>query len=194
MQERTPEAYRAALLRLQLETQRLETLAQSLILTTRDDAAIAVNPVDIGVAAEHAAEHMQPLASARGIALTCGVATGIDVVGDADMLERAIVVLIDNALRFARKRVDVTVDATGDVATIVVRDDGPGFSDAARDAATQRFWRDDPARSGSGTGLGLAIARSIAERHRGTLALDNATVGTGAVVTLTLPAAAAATV
>jgi signal transduction histidine kinase len=192
MHERTPEAYRAALLRLQRETQRLETLAQSLILTTRDDASIAVHPVVAGAVAARATEHMQPLASARGIALTCAVVADVEVMGDAQMLERAIVALIDNALRFARSRVEVTVEAGDGIATIVVRDDGPGFSDAARDAATRRFWRDDPARSGNGTGLGLAIARSIAERHRGTLALDNATAGTGAVVTLTLPATALA--
>jgi signal transduction histidine kinase len=41
-----------------------------------------------------------------------------------------------------------------------------------------------------GTGLGLAIARSIAARHRGTIELRNASDGAGAVVLLTVPAAA----
>ena len=71
---------------------------------------------------------------------------------------------------------------------ITVYDDGLGFSDAATRKATRRFWREDPARSGTGTGLGLAIARSIVERHGGTIALENESNGTGAVVVLTLPA------
>ena len=187
MHERTPEAYRAALLRLQRETQRLEKLAQSLILTTRDDTAVALQPMVAGVVAARATEQMQPLASARGIALTCTAAADVEVLGDAEMLERAIVALIDNALRFARRRVDVTVAAEVSAATIAIRDDGPGFSEAALQEATGRFWRDDPPLSGSGTGLGLAIARAIVERHRGTLLLSNATDGMGAVVIIKIP-------
>jgi signal transduction histidine kinase len=102
------------------------------------------------------------------------------------MLERAIVALIDNALRFARRTVTVTVERAGTGARIAVADDGPGFSEEALRDATARFWRDDPARSGTGTGLGLAIAQSIIERHGGTIALRNVAEGSGAVVELTL--------
>lgn len=188
MQERTPEAYRSALQRLQRETQRLETLAESLILTTREDARpLATTSVPAGEIAAHATMHMQPLAASRGITLTFAGTPPVDIEADADMLERAIVALIDNALRFARETVSVSVTSDGTQAGITVRDDGPGFSpDALRDA-TSRFWRDDPARSGAGTGLGLAIARSIAERHRGSLALRNDGAGCGAVVVLAVP-------
>jgi signal transduction histidine kinase len=190
MQERTPAAYRSALQRLQRETQRLETLAESLILTTREDARpFTAGPVPAGEIAARATAHMQPLAASHGIALTFDGAPAVSVDADADMLERAIVALIDNALRFARERVGVAVTSDGTHAGIAVRDDGPGFSpDALRDA-TSRFWRDDPARSGAGTGLGLAIARATAERHHGSLELQNAGGGIGAVVVLTVPIA-----
>ena len=148
MHERTPEAYRGALQRLQRETQRLEKLAQSLILTTREDAAIAVHPMLAGDVAARATEQMQPLANARGIALTCTAAPGVEVMGDAEMLERAIVALIDNALRFARRRVDVHGRGRSRPQRSRSGDDGPGFSEAALREATGRFWRDDPARSG----------------------------------------------
>jgi signal transduction histidine kinase len=187
MLERTPEAYRSALQRLQRETQRLETLAQHLILTTRDDGATsAAMPVDLSGIAARATDRMQPLAQARRIALSCA-ATAVEVTADAGMLERAIVALIDNALRFARGNVDVGVTFDGANATISVSDDGVGFSEAALREATNRFWRDDPARSGTGTGLGLAIVRSIVERHGGTIVLRNRTEGVGAVVVLTVP-------
>lgn len=187
MHERTPEAYRSALERLRRETQRLETLAQSLILTTRDDErSMPLVPVGAGEVAARATERMKPLASSRNITLASDAIEDANVMADADMLERAIVALIDNALRFARRVVTVTVQRKGSGARITVGDDGPGFSEDALREATGRFWRDDPARSGNGTGLGLAIARSIIERHGGTIALSNAAGGSGAVVELTL--------
>jgi two-component system OmpR family sensor kinase len=190
MQDRSPEAYRSALQRLQRETQRLETLAQNLILTTREDAeprpttAVAAEAI-----AQRATARMQPLAATHDIVLTCDAAPPIEITADADALERTIVALIDNALRFARKRVTIRVGADGTDAVITVSDDGAGFSEAALRDATGRFWRDDPSRSGVGTGLGLAIARAIVERHHGTIALRNEPQGGGAVVVLTLPAA-----
>jgi two-component system OmpR family sensor kinase len=188
MHERTPEAYRSTLVRLQRETQRLEALAQSLILTARDDAVSALSPVPLGAAAVRATSRMQPLATSRNIALTCAPALPVSIMGNAEMLERAIVALIDNALRFARTNVEVGVTLAGANAVITVTDDGPGFSVDALREATGRFWRDDPSRSGAGTGLGLAIVRSTVERHSGTIALRNAANGTGAVVILTVPA------
>jgi signal transduction histidine kinase len=187
MHEQTPEAYRSTLERLWRETQRLETLAESLILTTRDDShSMPLAPVAAGDVAARAAARMQPLASSRNITIASQTGKAVNVDADADMLERAIVALIDNALRFARQAVTVTVERAGSGARITVGDDGPGFSEDALREATGRFWRDDVARSGNGTGLGLAIARSIIERHGGTIALRNAAGGSGAVVELTL--------
>jgi two-component system, OmpR family, sensor kinase len=189
MHERTPAAYAAALQRLQRETQRLETLAQNLILTARDDTGMeGATPRPIADIAARATTRMQPLATSRKLTLTCTSATAALVAANADMLERAIVALIDNALRFARGSVTVRVASEGASATVAVSDDGPGFSEDALREATGRFWRDDPARSGAGSGLGLAIARSIVEHHGGTIELRNAAAGTGAVVVLTVPA------
>jgi two-component system sensor histidine kinase KdpD len=50
-----------------------------------------------------------------------------------------------------------------------------------------RFWRDDPARSGGGTGLGLAIARGLVEAHGGRIWAENRPEG-GAAVSFTIPA------
>jgi two-component system OmpR family sensor kinase len=189
MHERTPEVYRAALERLQRETQRLEALAKSLILTTRDEAdTLTMEPAPAVKLTERAVARMQPLASSRGVQLACTGTSEASVLADTEMFERAIVALIDNALRFARQRVTLTVEGTAESVRVAVSDDGPGFSEAALREATSRFWRDDSSRSGPGTGLGLAIARSIVERHAGTIELRNAEDGDGAIVVITLPA------
>ncbi len=70
---------------------------------------------------------------------------------------------------------------------IDIADDGPGFSPAALEHATERFWRGDGARSRGGTGLGLAIARTMIEANGGTLQLANAAKG-GGIVTIRLDA------
>ena len=193
-QERSPQVYRETLLRLQRETQRLETLAESLLLTARHDAGLGTrHVVSLASVARDAMSRMQPLADQRGISLNSGAADDVNVNADPGLLERAIVALIDNALRFAPPggNVHVTTGSDEAFATISVRDDGAGFSDLALVDATTRFWRDDESRSGTGTGLGLSIVRSIVERHDGTIALENGPDG-GAVVKLTLPRAPAA--
>jgi len=192
MQERTPEAYRSALARLQRETQRLEMLAESLLRTARNDAgAVTLAAVSVAGIAERATARMLPLAQARDVTLTSSVTTHAEVLADPPSLESAVIALVDNALRFAPVGGSVTVEAAcdGHNVRLIVSDDGPGFSENALREATGRFWRDDPARSGSGSGLGLAIACSIVERHRGTITLQNASNGTGAIVVLTVPVA-----
>jgi len=84
----------------------------------------------------------------------------------------------------------VTLDGDGDgAAVLTVADDGPGVPPAARDVVFERFTRLDEARSArdGGAGLGLAIARDIAERHGGTLTLDD-DGSPGARFVLRLPA------
>jgi signal transduction histidine kinase len=51
--------------------------------------------------------------------------------------------------------------------TLLVSDDGPGFPPGATERIFDRFYRGDPARSGSGSGLGLAIVRELARAHGG---------------------------
>lgn len=96
--------------------------------------------------------------------------------GDADALTRVVRNLLDNALRYARNRVDVSLGMTGGTARLVVADDGPGIPEADRERVFGRFTRLDGARSRDtgGSGLGLAIVRDIVTAHHGrTLIEDN---------------------
>lgn len=93
---------------------------------------------------------------------------------DADQMTRAVTNLLDNALKFGGKAVvRLEEDGAGRVA-ISVEDDGPGIAPEEREKVLEPFYRSDVARTlreGSGFGLGLAIARAIAEAHRGELTL-----------------------
>jgi signal transduction histidine kinase len=94
--------------------------------------------------------------------------------------------LLDNACKWASRRIDVAVTATDTLLTIIVDDDGPGVPPGRRYDVLQRGVRADELAPGSG--FGLAIVRELAELYGGSIRLDASPLG-GARAVLTLPAA-----
>ena len=145
---------------------------------------------------ERIVEQMLPLAHERGLSIALDVEPGLIVMGSFDHLLRALLNLVDNAIKYAAARGQITFDAhklEGTCRIRVSNDGGP--LDAALVARVgDRFLRGDSGRSSDtgGVGLGLAIAAEIARRHRGSLTLAGKSGG-GAVATLTLPSAPART-
>ncbi|MGW7688652.1 ATP-binding protein [Streptomyces asiaticus] len=112
----------------------------------------------------------------------------VAVPGSRGQLAQVLGNLIDNAQRHARSGVRVAVRDEGRWAVLEVADDGAGVPGAERERIFERFVRLDDARSrdDGGAGLGLAIARDVAVRHGGTLAVRTAPEG-GALFELRLP-------
>jgi two-component system sensor histidine kinase TctE len=127
------------------------------------------------------------LAEARGVRLeTLLPERPIVVPADSERLGRLLDNLVQNALRHcpAGGAVRLSLEAAGREAVIRVSDDGPGVSPGEREAIFAAGRRGGGA-AGAGWGLGLAIAREIAEAHRGRLDLEPA--GAGATFRLALP-------
>ena len=106
-------------------------------------------------------------------------AAPFSVAGDRDAIDRLLVNLIDNAVRYAKSQVTVAVRREDAEVTLTVTDDGPGIPDADLERAFDRFARLDDARSrdgdeGGGAGLGLAIVRATAQAYGGTAHLESA--------------------
>jgi signal transduction histidine kinase len=100
-----------------------------------------------------------------------------EVAGNRDRLDRMLVNLVDNAVRYAKSSVAVSVIQSGEWGELTVSDDGPGIDEADRERAFDRFARLDDARSrcgddAGGAGLGLAIVRATAQAHGGTAHLE----------------------
>jgi len=100
------------------------------------------------------------------------------VAGDRDAIDRLLVNLIDNAVRYAKSQVTIAVRREDAEVTLTVTDDGPGVPDADLERAFDRFARLDDARSrdgdeGGGAGLGLAIVRATAQAYGGTAHLES---------------------
>lgn len=101
---------------------------------------------------------------------------------DGDDLTEALGALMENALRFARTTVSVTVKATSATLAITIRDDGPGVPEAQITALPQRGRRLD--QTPGGHGIGLSIAADIIEAARGELVLRNARPGLEVTISL----------
>jgi signal transduction histidine kinase len=113
------------------------------------------------------------------------------VAGNRGNIDRVLVNLIDNAVRYASSRVTVAVRCADGWGELSVTDDGPGIPADDMKRAFGRFTRlDDGGRSrdgedSGGAGLGLAIVRATAQAHDGTAHLEAASPhGLRAVVRL----------
>jgi signal transduction histidine kinase len=128
------------------------------------------------------------LAQHKDIALK-GADAPVMIHGNAEMLQRAIFNLAENAIKFTAKGTSVDVEVRED-GSVRVRDCGPGIAEAERELIFQRFWRADRQRS-DGAGLGLSIVRGVADDHAATVAVENL-AGGGAEFTLRFRLAATA--
>lgn len=95
--------------------------------------------------------------------------------GDSNLLAQAILVLLDNAVKFtpAEGTIEVSVFRNSADWVCAVTDTGIGIAGAAQAHVFERFFRENrpSTESATGAGLGLAIAKSIVEGHSGTLRL-----------------------
>jgi signal transduction histidine kinase len=104
----------------------------------------------------------------KALELRCSAPPGVGYAGDRQDLLELIGNLLDNACKWARSQVAITIDVQQGL-SIVIEDDGPGCAPEDLDALAERGVRLDE--SMAGHGLGLAIARDIVEGYGGTLEL-----------------------
>jgi len=109
------------------------------------------------------------------------------------LLEQVLFNLLDNAAKYAPSgtAIRLVADTAGGMVRLRVMDEGEGIPPDDVERIFDKFYRIRAAdRQRAGTGLGLAIARGFVEVMGGTIVAGNRTDRSGAVFTLTLPAAA----
>ncbi|MGQ0766329.1 MAG: sensor histidine kinase [Gemmatimonadota bacterium] len=187
--DRSPADYRASLQIVQDAARRLTRIVDDLFLLGRTDSGHLVpRPGQLWLEELlHDSTHgVRQLAETRGVTVSLGVVIEAPFEGDADLLGRLFLNLLDNAIKYSPSPGKVTVDLSrvGEHYIVRVADQGPGIPSAARERIFERFYRLDESRSRteesgmSGAGLGLPIARRIAELHGGSLALGESRPGT----------------
>ena len=201
---RDSERFRAI---IQSEAERMSQLVEEMLALARLESGLTEpEMVVVGMESllEDAVESIRPQAEREGLSLSyAGLNNGGSetmpetmIVADPELVERALLNLLHNAVKFtdAGGRIEV-LSELGDASDpapmiwIRVRDTGIGIEPVDQARIFQRFYRVDRARqSGGGTGLGLAVVRHIAEVHGGAVSLESAP-GAGSTFGFSVPLA-----
>jgi heavy metal sensor kinase len=192
--DRPAPEYREALTEILEESERTSQVVDSLILLARADSGketLEYAPVDACAVVRGAIEQGEKLARSQCIEFKNSLPSGsISIQADSDALRRAVLILIDNAVKYTPSggTVQVAVTEEGGFAVVSVTDSGIGIAKEDITHVFDRFWRADKVRSRGqgGAGLGLSIATWIAEAHQGSLAVESAR-GRGSIFILRVP-------
>lgn len=149
--------------------------------------------VDLAVPVQRAIDAVRPATTEKSIAMHAAIEPDILVRGDIEQLTDLVRRLLDNAVRCTpdHGRIDVRLDASGQVALVAVRDTGIGISphDLSLIFKPFRMSAKGPGSRRGGLGAGLAIARHVAELHGGCIEARSDGPELGAEFVVTLPQA-----
>lgn len=146
----------------------------------------AIAPIDLAPVLADMDELYRAVAEEKQIVLHTEIAAPLPVLADRDLIQQAVVNLLDNALKFSESLTVVNFSASlvDGMVQIVVADRGPGIAEKDRARATERFFRAEAARNTAGSGLGLALVMAVAQLHNGTLRLQDNHPGLRAVISI----------
>ncbi len=156
---------------------RARTVAAGRVLGTR---------TDVGTVAEELKRTLTRVHVDRGVTIAVAGETDLVFLGERQDLQEMLGNLMDNACKWARAEVRVTLSRAGERLDLRVEDDGPGLAPEARARVFDRGRRLDE--TVPGDGLGLAIVLAVAELYGGSVKLTESALG-GLCASLDLPAA-----
>jgi signal transduction histidine kinase len=176
------------------ETEHMDRLTTNLLTLARLDAGrlkLDRRPLELAEVAQIVVRRLAALAQKKGLTVHEHYGTGARVLGDQQALEQAIVIIMENAVKYTQPGGKITIRTmtTGGQANLVIEDTGIGIPAEHVPRLGERFYRVDPTRSrdGGGAGLGLAIAFGIAAAHGGTVQISSGPgQGTRAVLRLAI--------
>jgi two-component system, OmpR family, sensor histidine kinase KdpD len=147
-------------------------------------------PTDVADVVAHALASLGPQAAKIKVVIPAGTPLAV---ADPALLERVLVNLLSNAVRYspADSPTTVTAGTLGDRVELRVIDQGPGVSQTDRDRIFAPSHRLGGENGPAGTGLGLAQSRALTEAMQGTLTPED-TPGGGLTMIVSLPAAGSA--
>ena len=156
--------------------------------------ATVTRPVNVAELIAGAIDAVRPSVSAAKLDLSVTVPPdGLVVDGDASQLDRVLINLLSNSVKYTPEggHIEVRAEAENGSAVVRVTDTGIGIPNTDQTKLFGRFFRASNAQEGSipGTGLGLAIVRTIVTNHGGDISLASKEAE-GTTVTMRLPLAA----
>jgi heavy metal sensor kinase len=194
------EEYRSVLTGQLAEFAKLNRMFNQLLLLARAEAGelhLVAREVDLSALARFLVEEMRVVAEDSHVSLEVQADTSVQAIGDSEWMERVVLNLLDNAIKFTPPggRVTVTVSACDTQAALEVRDTGIGIPAEAVPHIFERFFRVDHSRSTDvpGVGLGLTLVKWAVEAQRGSIQVESG-AGAGSCFTVLMPLALAPSV
>jgi len=165
---RTSDEYRRVIADIRRNAESITRIVETLLIAAQQKAGPG-GVADAADVARAAAEACEPLAVERGLTLDVETPERQLRVGvDGDLAERIIYPVLDNACRYGRTRVKLSLARTDGSVLFTIDDDGPGVAEQERDEIFEPAHRGSAGRAaGSGAGLGLALARRLAQSVTG---------------------------
>jgi signal transduction histidine kinase len=183
-----PERHRRALESIRCSAESLGRSLEVLLATARAETAATPRSADAHAVAERAAESARSAAAERGLTVqVASVPSTVRVAAESDLIERALAPVLENAVRFAHRRVDIAIRAETNRVIFEIRDDGPGVDSAIREQIFEPGVSYGANGGGSGAGLGLPLARRLVHAAGGEI--DCVEVRQGASFAVRFPAA-----
>lgn len=175
------------------ESRRMSRMVEDLLFLARSDSAtlpLDLETVSVEALLELLAGRAAVLVRERGATLKTNLEGTGFVEADAQRIEQAVLILIDNAAKYGQAGGKITLSSSvrsGEL-RISVEDRGAGIPEEKLPRIFERFYRLDKARSRrlGGAGLGLPIAKTIVEAHGGHVEAVSR-IGEGTKMTLCLP-------
>lgn len=176
------------------EATRMKQLVDDLLFLAKSDARRMPQPqtpVDLSNIAWSSLLPYESVAFEQGVTLNSSIAPNLFILGDSGRLQQLIVILLDNACKYAGEHgvVTLTLEQVQSKARLTVNNTGALIPMDQLEQIFERFYRLDQsrARKTEGYGLGLSIAKTIVEAHGGKIsAVSSAGAGTSFIVTLPL--------
>jgi two-component system, OmpR family, sensor kinase len=186
--ERSIAEHRHGYERLLESAQQMRRTIDTLVTAARVEAQGTRGAGDAAGAARAAAHGYERVAAAHGVAITVtDPPTPIRVGVDPDVAERVLAPLIENACRYGRRHVTVSITRRDGAVVFEVVDDGEGVVDADRDRIFEPGRPENGHRRSDGAGLGLPLARRLARAAGGDVRSESG--GPGGRFVARLPAA-----
>jgi len=157
----------------------------------RRDARLTREVIDLGELLEEAIDEKRGSAEERGVSITLNAEPGCTVSGDPPKLKRALLNILDNAIKFNRPggKVVVKLEQKEDWVKVAVSDTGIGIPEDRLEDVFKPLTQLDPSptRRYGGTGTGLAVAKRTIEAHGGRIWAESKR-GEGTTFHILLPA------
>ena len=186
--ERSPEERREAYALVARSAAQMSEILETLMAAARAEAQLESGRSELGRVLARIASGWTAALAEREVELDVRPPPAPMMAGvDAEVVERIVAPLLDNAGRYARERVILSAVARDGAIVVTVADDGPGVEPEARAVLFEPGVRTAGVNGHRGAGLGLALARRLAKAIGGDVTLAPQAPGAGAQFEVRLP-------